>query len=146
MQHTPDAGELVTAVREFLEAKILPSLEGHTAFHARVAVNVLATVERELIQGPEARAREDAGLEGLLAPLGSGEALSGPAGTQALAQAIREGRIDLQDPDLTRHLWQSVIDRVAIDQPSYSGLRDALQILEAARQEELPPEPFKDPS
>ena len=39
MYDHPEIGELVAAVREFLERRALPELEGHTAFHARVAAN-----------------------------------------------------------------------------------------------------------
>ncbi len=41
----PSAGELVAAVRAFLDG--LP-LTGREAFHAKVAANALAIVEREL--------------------------------------------------------------------------------------------------
>ena len=42
----PSAGELVAAVREYLERDVMPATEGRVAFHARVAVNVLGMVER----------------------------------------------------------------------------------------------------
>ena len=37
MYDRPELVELVRAVREFLEQRALPKLEGHTAFHARVS-------------------------------------------------------------------------------------------------------------
>lgn len=45
---TPTALELITAVREFLQNDVMPGTTGHLSFHARVAANVLLTVEREL--------------------------------------------------------------------------------------------------
>jgi hypothetical protein len=52
MMDKPTLLEIVTAVREFIEQKAIPALSGHTAFHARVAANVVATVRREIELGP----------------------------------------------------------------------------------------------
>jgi hypothetical protein len=44
----PNASELATAVREFLEAEILPTLTDHRLrFRTLVAMNALSIVERE---------------------------------------------------------------------------------------------------
>ena len=48
MQDRPTYAELLDAVRHFLETDVVPRLEGPKKFHARVAANVLAIVEREL--------------------------------------------------------------------------------------------------
>jgi Ser/Thr protein kinase RdoA (MazF antagonist) len=48
----PAARELLEAVREWLTDDVMPGTAGHLSFHARVAANVLATVERELAQEP----------------------------------------------------------------------------------------------
>lgn len=45
---TPSALELITAVREFLQNDVMPGTQGQLSFHARVAANVLSTLEREL--------------------------------------------------------------------------------------------------
>lgn len=45
---TPSAIELIAAVREFLQDQVMPATDGQLSFHARVAANVLSTVEREL--------------------------------------------------------------------------------------------------
>lgn len=47
MQDHPDATELLRAVREFLETEVVPRFEGRRRFHALVAANVLAILERE---------------------------------------------------------------------------------------------------
>ncbi len=124
MQNSPDTAELVLAVREFLETRIAPSLDGHTGFHARVAMNALAIVERDLALGPSARAREHDRLKALLGRDGSLEDLNA-----ALARAIRTGTITLDAPALKEHLRETTLDKVAIDQPRYSGYRDALSAL-----------------
>ena len=47
----PSSAELAQAVREFLEQEVMPATEGRLSFHARVAANVLAQIERELQSG-----------------------------------------------------------------------------------------------
>jgi hypothetical protein len=48
MSDRPSAGELAAAVREFLEAEILPTLDDHRLrFRTLVAMNALGIVERE---------------------------------------------------------------------------------------------------
>ena len=44
----PTSRELVESVREWLERDVLTGTTGRLQFHTRVAINVLAMVEREL--------------------------------------------------------------------------------------------------
>ena len=62
----PTAAELVAAVREYLERDVMTATEGRVAFHARVAVNVLGMVERELELGAAQDAAEHDRLVALL--------------------------------------------------------------------------------
>jgi hypothetical protein len=56
----PVASELAVAVREFLEAEILPAVDDHRLrFRTLVAMNALSIVEREA-PAPEPRAWETA--------------------------------------------------------------------------------------
>ncbi len=66
MYDQPTARELIDAVQGFLRDEVSPTLSGRLAFHARVAVNVLETVKRELELGPGAVAGEGARLAALL--------------------------------------------------------------------------------
>ncbi len=127
MQDAPSTKELIAAVRAFLEEKAMPELKGHTAFHARVAANALAIVERELEQGPGAQDDEKARLAILLGKEGSLEELN-----RTLALGLREGEIDLETPGMKEHLWLTTMDKVAIDQPKYSGLRIAIEAKDEA--------------
>ncbi len=122
MQDAPTAKELIEAVRAFLEERAMKELTGHAAFHARVAANALAIVERELEQGPRAEAEERARLAALLGHDGELGDLNAE-----LAGKIRSGEISLEAPGLRDHLWQTTLDKVAIDQPKYSGYRTALE-------------------
>jgi hypothetical protein len=120
MMDQPSMRELVEAVRAFLEQKAMPELKGHTAFHARVAVNALAIVARQLEHGAETDAEELARLRTLLGQDGSLEELN-----RGLCGAIRAGDIDTASPELQQHLERVARTKIEIDQPSYSGLRIA---------------------
>jgi hypothetical protein len=52
MKHgLPATAGLAAAVREFLQQEVVPANDGRLSFHARVAANVLAQIERELQTG-----------------------------------------------------------------------------------------------
>lgn len=93
MSDRPTAGELATAVREFLEEEILPILDDHRLrFRTLVAMNALSIVEREA-----------------------------PAPTEAdwtLARRIRAG--DVRETDLAE-LKEDVAARLAIASPKFLG-------------------------
>ncbi|MDW3099703.1 MAG: DUF6285 domain-containing protein [Alphaproteobacteria bacterium] len=122
MQDQPAAHDLVTAVREFLEKVAMPKLEGHDAFHARVAANALAIVERELAIAPSDNAQESERLEGLLGHGGMLQDLN-----EELCTEIREGRITLETPHLADHLWATTLTKLSIDQPRYAAYKRAIE-------------------
>ncbi len=117
MMDQPSMHELVVAVRDFLEQKAMPELKGHTAFHARVAANALGIVARELEAGGASAETEQARLAKLLGHDGTLMDLN-----RELCAQIRGGKIRLETPGLTDHLLATTRDKVAIDQPNYSGL------------------------
>jgi aminoglycoside phosphotransferase (APT) family kinase protein len=55
----PTARELLEAVRGFLSDDVVPGTTGRLSFHARVAANMIAIVERELAQPPNEVAGDD---------------------------------------------------------------------------------------
>lgn len=128
MQDQPSAIELVEAVTEFIRNHAMPQLQGHTAFHARVAANALDIVKRELEIGPDASAEERKRLSLLLGKEGSLEALN-----RELCEKIDKGEITLDTPGLSEHLWQTTLTKLAIDQPKYSGYRRALEERESSK-------------
>lgn len=121
MYDPPRLSELVDAVRDFLERQAMPKLEGHTAFHARVAVNALAIVERQLRLGPQAEAAERERLRSLLGRDGSLDDLN-----RELCARIREGLIGLSTPGFPEHLRETTLAKLAVDQPNYSSYLRAL--------------------
>lgn len=117
-QDRPTAAELIEAVREFIAGPVSAALSGQAAFHARVAINVLAMVERELEDGPAMAAAETARLEALLGrepgPEGSLAELNA-----ALARAIRDGTLDHRAAEVLDHLRRTSLDKLAIANPRY---------------------------
>ena len=120
MMDQPSMLELVDAVRAFIEQRAMPELKGHTAFHARVAANALGIVSRELSRAPKSNAEEKARLSQLLGQDGTLEELN-----RMLCRLIREGAIGLETSGLKEHLDATTREKVAIDQPNYSGLKQA---------------------
>lgn len=123
MHPPPSRLELLDIVAEFLRKDLLPRLDGATAFHTRVAANVLDIVRRELALTPDAEEAERRRLEHLLGMTGTVEVLN-----DALCLAIREDRIGPDTPGLWDHLWATTLDTLAVDQPGYAAYR-----LETAR-------------
>ena len=114
----PYAPDLLAVVREFLETDILPvaGLDDDKRFNVRVAVNLLATVERELRLGPEADAAEAARLAMLV---NGGDSIEEK--NRLLACAIREGAIAGNDPQLLGHLRHTLTDSLRINNPKWLG-------------------------
>lgn len=119
MHEAPSSEELLGSVIGFLNQVAVPQLSGQAAFHARVAANALALVEREMAQRPAADARAQALYAALLndttSPL---EALN----KQVCAQ-IRLGTLACDNPALLAALREITSAQLAIDQPTYSGLK-----------------------
>ena len=45
---------------------------------------------------------------------------------RALADRIARGEVDLQTPGLSEHLWQTTMDKLAVDQPNYASYKREL--------------------
>ena len=96
----PPAGTLLLAAARYLEDELLPTLEGYHRFQARVTVNVLRIVERELrLDGPPNEAAAATG--------------------HALADAIRAGEIPI-DAALAAQLRQGLGEALAINNPKWT--------------------------
>lgn len=103
LHYKPTAAELVAAVAEFLETEVRAETSGAVNFHARVAANVLRTVERELLQ-------DDAAPAAALRSVGFDDE------TQ-LAAAIRAGECGDEALPTLRAL---VAHRLAVAHPGYA--------------------------
>jgi Domain of unknown function (DUF6285) len=121
MQDEPTPTELIKAVADFLRTDIAPAIKGHNAFKLRVGINALDLVTRQLaLEGP-GDAAEAARLKALLGIDGSLMELN-----RALAEKIAKGEVDLDTPGLKEHLWQTTMDKLAVDQPNYAAYKREL--------------------
>ncbi len=105
----PDAAELVAAVREFLETDVMAATDGRVRFHARVAANALALVERELALSADAAVTHRHRLDAL-----------GVADDHELGAAIRSGAMDERWDEVVAAVRASVIDKLAVAHPGYT--------------------------
>ena len=104
----PTAAELVEAVAEWIGRSQIEGELAPSAFHARVAVNMLAIVERELVLGPAHASAHAARLERL-----------GVHDDAELAAAIRSGALDDRAEEVRALVWASVRDKLAVANPGY---------------------------
>ena len=104
----PTAEQLVESVREWLERDVLTGTTGRLQFHTRVAINVLAMVERELHDGVAMAAAHEARLVEL-----------GAADDAELASRIRNGELDDRLDRVRELVWASVRDKLAVANPKY---------------------------
>jgi hypothetical protein len=121
MQDEPTPTELTKAVADFLRNDIAPTLSGHIAFKLRVAINMLDLVTRQLTLEAGSDAAEAARLKRMLGMDGSLLELN-----RALADKIAGGEMDLQTSGLAEHLWQTTMDKLAVDQPGYAAYKREL--------------------
>ena len=121
MQDEPRPTELTKAVADFLRDDIAPMISGHNAFKLRVAINMLDLVTRQLTREQASDATEAERLRELLGIDGSLIDLN-----RVLAGNIATGEVDLQTPGLAEHLWQTTMDKLAVDQPNYASYRREL--------------------
>lgn len=96
----PINGEMVRAVRDWLDEAIKPHAEGHDKFQVAVAMNALGIVMRDLGSGVRAEDR-------------------------ALADALLAGETTLSEPGLLAKLRRAALDKCAVDSPKYSALAHA---------------------
>ena len=118
MQDEPTPTELTKAVADFLRNDIAPEIGGHNAFKLRVAINMLDLVTRQLTMEQGSDSAEAGRLVRLLGMEGSLIDLN-----RALSDQIARGEIDLQTPGLAEHLWQTTMDKLAVDQPNYASYK-----------------------
>jgi len=121
MQDEPTPSELIGAVADFLRTEIVPQLTGHAAFKLRVSINALDLVVRQLTLAQHSDAAEAARLSQLLGVEGALADLN-----RQLADRIAAGEAELATPDLADHLWQTTMEKLAVDQPNYASYKREL--------------------
>lgn len=116
MQDHPSPHDLLEGVIRFLRDTALPRLDERAAYDARIAASLLRTVQRQLAACAEDTGAERTRLQALLASdcTDMGEL------QHALCARIASGAMDWDAPDLLAHLWETTLDKLAVDQPDYS--------------------------
>lgn len=104
----PTSVQIVEAVREWLENDVMPAVQGRLNFHARVAINMLAMVEREAVLGGQQRVDHEVRLRQI-----------GAADDAELAQRIRDGEFDSSLKDVMAVLKDSIRDKLLVANPKY---------------------------
>jgi Domain of unknown function (DUF6285) len=122
VQDEPTPTELIKAVADFLRNEITPQIKGHNAFKLRVGINALDLVTRQLALAEEGDTAEAVRLKQLLSADGSLIELN-----RALSEKIASGEVDLQTPGLAEHLWQTTMNKLAVDQPNYASYKRELE-------------------
>ncbi len=110
----PDSGQLLQAAVDYLDADLLPTLDGYHRFHLRVCVNALRIVARELAQSAALERSEQRRLEHLLGHEGSVAELN-----SELTDRIAGGDLPLETPGLAEHLRATLRDALAINNPTW---------------------------
>ena len=118
---TPSVSELLSSVRDFLRHDARSAMEGRNGFMALVASNSLDIVLRELrLTGPH-RAAEHDRLRRVLGRDGDLDELR-----RELCRGLRDRSIALDRSGLADHLRSTTVNQLAIDQPRYPALAQAL--------------------
>jgi hypothetical protein len=104
----PTQVELLEAVEEFLRDEVMPVTDGRLSFLARVAANVVAMAEREVVGGPAQAAQRAAELASL-----------GVTSEEKLAAAIAAGAFDDHPTELHEVLASGVAAKLAVANPRY---------------------------
>jgi len=108
----PDSNRLLQAAVDYLDAELLPTLEGYHRFHLRVCVNALSIVARELALGVALEQGEEQRLAQLLGHSGSVGDLDAE-----LTDRITSGDLPLETTGLAEHLQATLRDALAINNP-----------------------------
>lgn len=110
----PTSDELVGAVRHWIESTLMSELDGATRFHARVAANMLAIVQREIADGGASVNAHRARLSAL-----------GFESDRDLADAIRRGDLDDRRAEVIESVTATLADELAVDNPGYAQFSSA---------------------
>lgn len=109
----PRIDELMEAVATWIDG-VRDSLPARDAYLARVAVNALGVVRREIDLGPRAEAAAASRLTELLDQKADLKVLN-----IELCKRIRVGAMDVTTPGLLNVLKANITEQITIDQPSY---------------------------
>lgn len=114
MLDKPTALEILAAVAEYRAG----SSENSTSFEDRVADAAEELATRETNEAPRIHAMEHSRLVALLQTDDDLQQLN-----TLLCRRISNGELTLNTPGLSDHLWQTTLEKVAVDQPGFALYR-----------------------
>ena len=115
--------ELLKEVGVFLRRDVTQTTSGRTQFLSRVSANAVDIVLRDIMNVKAYRKIEQDSLRRLL----SVENESLEQLRLRLVESLRKETYQLDDEALQAHLRQTTVNQIAIDNPNYSGLSQALK-------------------
>jgi hypothetical protein len=113
----PTAAELARSVAQWLN-EVRPQLDSRNAYLARVAINALGVIDRELTQSDETESAITPRLSTLLMQE-SGDDRDYASLTRELCAALRNGHLDINTQGLLAILRDDTLAKLSIDQPNY---------------------------
>ena len=125
MQAEPDARSLISSVRHFLEAELLPvTADPRLRFRLHIAANVLAVVERELELGRELVDVELRRLRQLMRKEGALQVGEEEAQLRELNEELARSLLDQEvtaEPGnaLWDHLRRTLVEALTVANPGY---------------------------
>jgi len=128
MQDRPTIDELLEAVAGYLRDDVMPNTQGRLSFHARVSMNVIEMLRRELATMEDHLAREWDGLDHLLGiePMPPKLAAVREAlmrRNEVLCERIRKGEAD-EGPwrlAVLSHLRRVTLDKLEVTNPALAA-------------------------
>jgi hypothetical protein len=124
MHDAPDPRQIVQAVSGYLRNAALPTLAAagtakpetaSAVYLARVSANLLDIAQRQLAEDAQVALAEHTSLRALLGEDGDLATLN-----RRLCERIADASLALDAPGLAAHLWRVALDKLAVDQPTYS--------------------------
>ncbi len=112
----PDKLRLLDALLGVLEVAQQPGMDAARAYEARIALNLLRTVRREIELADALLSEEQSRLVTLLGASGGVTVLNA-----TLCERIRRRQLDIGEPRLLHHLRRTTLAKLAIDNPRYSA-------------------------
>ena len=117
---TASRAEILEAIAEMMRMQLQRAPDRRLGFEMRVGLNLLDILQREEALEHQAAATESASLHALLEASADSDL---DACRAQLCRLIADGSLGMADPALLAHLWQTSLDRLAIDQPGYRWRR-----------------------
>lgn len=114
MRSQPDAATLMRLAVDYLDTSIYPTLSGPERYRARVALNALRIVEREIALGPALERAESDELQAMRL-----DGHANPPSLETLVQEIESGKVSLDNRELRTFLRNNLRRALSVNNPRW---------------------------